>query len=135
MKIKFEDNERHILSAFLFQTRKMVRNEGTKIEYSFNTKDITEDEFQAKSEMNQKQANSVKKLINKFVTPSVFVKLKRRDVNDLREIISHVIEVHENSEVGEDEKPHLTAESYETCKSALDKLEDGIVRSMAQDRK
>jgi hypothetical protein len=134
MKIKFEDNERHILSAFLFKMRKGIRDQKTQLEYYLNSEKIDQEEFDKQMNKNEGMMGRVKKLINKFCTPSVFVKLKRRDVHELSEVVSHVIEVHETEEVKEDEKPHLTEESYTICKAVLEKLEAGMQHSMRQDK-
>lgn len=134
MKIKFEDNERHILQAFLFKTRRGAFDRANELETELKENEITEEEFEAKNEDNEKVIKRVQKLINKFVTPSLFVKLKRNDVRDLSEIVGGVIALHESDKVPEGDKPHLTDESYNTCLATLKKLEAGMEHSMSQDR-
>jgi hypothetical protein len=107
----------------------------TRYEYSRNKGELSEDDFEDKMERNESDIKRVQKLINKFVTPSLFVKLKRRDVKVFMNIVDRVIDEHENYEVPEGEKPFLSDESYEVCKNVLIRLQDGYARSTSQDKK
>lgn len=133
MQIKFNDEEKKILTGFLFQTKYGARKKVADLDFLLKQGSITNSQYDRKIEGNKVNIRRIEKLINKFTTPSYSVKLKRRDVRDLTEIMNTVISIHE--EVVSAEKPHLTEEDYSTCKSTLEKLEDGMERSTAQDRK
>lgn len=135
MKIKFEDNERHILSAFLFKMRGEANKIKSKYEYSRNTGEMSDEEYEDKIERNEADMKRVQKLINKFVTPSLFVKLKQRDVKVFMNIVERVIYEHENYEVPENEKPFLSDESYEICKNVQVRLKEGYDRATSQGQK
>lgn len=132
MKIQFDTEEKKILSGFLFQTRYGARKKNGDLDFLLKQGSITKKQYEDQIENNKGTLKRIEKLINKFVTPSFHIKLKRRDVRDLTEIMNTVIGIHE--EVVSAEKPHLSDEDYTTCKKALEKLEDGMVRSKAQDR-
>ena len=132
MRINFNDQEKKVLSGFLFQTKYGARKRNADFEMAHSKGTLSESQFERAVEMNNTNLKRIEKLINKFVTPGLFVKLKRNDVRDLTEILSTVVTIHQN--VTDADKPHLGAEDHETCKSAIAKLEDGMERSMSQDR-
>ena len=132
MKIKFNEEEKKVISGFLFQTKYGARRKVADMDYLLEKGSITNDRYEQIIESNKQTIKRIEKLINKFVTPSAFIKLKRNDAKDLTEIVDTVVVIQES--VVDADKPHLTDADYQTCKSALEKLIDGLVRSVAQDR-
>lgn len=135
MQIAFEMDERQVLAGFLFQTRANSNEAEKYLKYEKNIGNLNEESFKQSLEKIKLMRKRIQKLINKFMTPCNAVKLKRRDVDEFILLVKNVVEDHENFEAkNEADKPVLTEDTYEICLRALEKLEDGMKRSKAQDR-
>lgn len=134
MRIKFDNEERGVLAGFLYEIRGKSQEQITALENRRREGELTQEKFDRYKDNSDVMLKRLKKLVNKISTPSLFVKLKRRDVQELKMTFSGVIENHANENIPEGGRPFLSDETYRICQSILVKLEDGYERSVSQDR-